>query len=72
MGDMAEAHQFPLFNGEFDRLLSVQIKNWAALYSAPEDGYINLLQQLNSIFVCKEGERPGRKNHCEELDDEIE
>jgi len=72
VGDMSEAHQFPLFYGEFDRFLSVQLKNWAALYSAPEDGYINLLQQIYSIFVCKGGERPGIKNLFEELDDEIE
>jgi len=67
---MSAAHRFSFFNGEFDRFLSVQLKNWAVLHHAPEDGYINLLQQIGSIFMCHRGECPGRKDSCEVLDDE--
>jgi len=69
---MAGAHRFLLINGEFDRFLGAQLKNWAALYHAPEDGYINLLQQICSIFGCNGGECAGRKNPIEEWDDEFE
>jgi hypothetical protein len=67
---MTSAHRFPFFNGEFDRFISAQLKNWAVLYHAPEDGYANLLQRICSIFVCNRDECPDRKNPIGALDNE--
>lgn len=72
VGYMVEAQRFPLFNGEFDRFLGVQIKNWAALHHAPEDSYINLLQQICLIFGCNGGGNTGKVNPCEEWGDELD
>jgi hypothetical protein len=62
---MAEAHRYPMFNGQFDRYLRVQFLNWAARQHAPEDGCFNLLQQIYAIFFCNGRDKAAKQNRCD-------